>query len=586
MNMAIDPFSAEIISESLRAAAEEMFLVLGRTSQSPIIYEVLDCACGLTSPQGDLVAEAEGIPGFIGCLSFGVRSVLDKFGAAGIHPGDIFMTNDPYGGGGTHLSDVTLVAPVFYDARLVAFVANKAHWTEVGGMAAGSWTTDSREVYQEGLQFPALRVYQAGQPVPALIDLIRANVRLPDMTVGDLYAGVASLRAGERGVLELCRKYGVDELLAASDALLARGRQIAWQRLERLPHGTYCAEDWIDDDGVSRTPLQVFVRVTIDDTGFTADFTGVPPQAAGPINTTRTGLEVACREVFKAIVAPGEPNNEGLFDPLHVVCPPGTIFTAERPAPVSTYWETGAYVSDLVWRALYSVASDRLPVGHSLSICGTIISGVDNERGRFVLVEPQAGGWGATTKRDGESGLVVAGDGETYVMPVEVCEQRFPLLVDQYRFNTEPAGCGRFRGGFGLVRDYRVLSDRADLTATFGRHHFPAWGYAGGGQGSANAVEIYRHGENSPQLRCGKLARFGLRRGDVARLITGVGGGYGDPLARDPGMVLEDVRNGFVRHDQALACYGVVLTEDGGAVDAVATAAVRRSRSERGDGRH
>lgn len=582
--MKLDPFSTEIISESLRAAAEEMFLVLGRTSQSPIIYEVLDCACGLTSPQGDLVAEAEGIPGFIGCLSFGVRAVLDKFGAVDIRPGDIFITNDPYGGGGTHLSDVTLVAPVCFDARLVAFVANKAHWTEVGGMAAGSWTTDSTEIYQEGLQFPTLRIYRGGQPSTTLVDLIRANVRLPDMTLGDLYAGVASLRAGERGFLELCRKYGADMLQATLDAMLARGRHIAWSRLGRLPHGTYCAEDWIDDDGVSEAPLRVGVQVTIDGAGFTADFTGVPPQTAGPINTTRTGLAVACREVFKAIVAPGEPNNEGLFDPLHVVCPAGTIFTAERPAPVSTYWETGAYVSDLIWQALYPIASDRLPVGHSLSICGTIISGVDKERGRFVLVEPQAGGWGATTERDGESGLVVAGDGETYIVPVEVCEQRFPLLVDQYRFNTEPAGCGQFRGGFGLVRDYRVLSERAELTATFGRHRFPPWGYAGGGQGSVNAVEIYRHGSQAPELRCGKLARFDLRRGDVARLITGVGGGYGDPLARDPDMVLADVRNGFMQPDEALACYGVVLTEDGTAVDMGATAAARRRRGEQSDG--
>jgi len=582
--MNLDPFSGEIISESLRAAAEEMFLVLGRTSQSPIIYEVLDCACGLTSPQGDLVAEAEGIPGFIGCLSFGVRSILDKFGPTHIRPGDVFITNDPYGGGGTHLSDVTLVAPVFFDDRLVAFVANKAHWAEVGGMAAGSWTTDATEIFQEGLQFPALHIYRAGQPIPALIDLIRANVRLPDMTLGDLYAGVASLRAGERGVLELCRKYGPDALLETMATLLARGRQIAWQRLERLPPGVYFAEDWIDDDGVSATPLRVRVRVTIDADGFTADFTGAPPQTAGPINTTRTGLAVACREIFKAIVAPDEPNNEGLFDPLHVVCAPGTIFCAERPAPVSTYWESGAYVSELIWKALYPVASDRLPVGHSLSICGTIISGIDAERGRFVMVEPQAGGWGATADRDGESGLVVAGDGETYMLPVEACEQRFPLLVEQYRFNTEPAGWGRFRGGFGLVRDYRVLAERVDLTATFGRHRFRPWGYAGGAEGSENAIEIFRTDQRKPEIRCGKLARFELRRGDLARLITGVGGGYGDPLTRDPERVLADVRNDFIGPYQAEAYYGVVLTPDGTAVDVAATRAERQARGARDHG--
>ena len=288
--------------------------------------------------------------------------------------------------------------------------------------------------YQEGLQFPPVHIYRAGRPLPALIDLIAANVRLPAMTLGDLYAGVASLRAGERGVLAVCGKYGAGMLQSTLETMLARGRQTACSCLRRLPRGTYCADDWIDDDGVSERPLHVCVQVTIDADGFTADFTGAPPQTTGPINTTRTGLEVACREIFKAIIAPGEPNNEGLFQPLHVKCPPGTIFTAQRPAPVSTYWETGAYVSDLIWQALYPVAMDRLPVGHSLSICGTILSGVDEERGRFVLVEPQAGGWGATGDRDGELGMVVAGDGETYVMPVEVCEQRYPLLVEQYRF--------------------------------------------------------------------------------------------------------------------------------------------------------
>ncbi len=582
--MRCDPFTAEIIAEAFRASAEEMFLTLKRTSQSPIIYEVLDCACGLTTPEGHLVAEAEGIPGFIGCLSFGVRSILRKFGPAHICPGDIFITNDPYEGGGTHLSDVTLVAPVFYDEELVAFVANKAHWTEMGGMAAGSWTTDATEIFQEGLQLPGLRIFHRGQPDRALLDLIEANVRLPTMTLGDLYACAASLRVGETSFVEICRKYGVQAVRDAMQSILARGRRTAWACVQQIPYGSYYAEDWIDDDGIGEQPLHVCVRVVVDEQGFTADFTGAPPQTIGPINTTRVGLEVSCREIFKAIVAPHEPNNEGLFDPLRVVCPDGTIFTARRPAPVSIYWETGAYASELIWRALYPVASDRLPVGHSLSVCGTILSGIDGERGPFVLVEPQAGGWGATCNRDGESGLVVAGDGETYVMPVEVCEQRYPVLVEQYRFNTGPAGAGQFRGGFGLVRDYRILCARAELTATFGRHRFPPWGYAGGASGSPNTIEIYYDSDSvdvgKPTLRAGKLARCPLRRHDLVRLITGVGGGYGDPLTRDVQRVWEDVRNEFLRPEEAASVYGVVLTPDGSAVDLAATTALREARRQ------
>ncbi len=578
--MRADPFTTEVIAEALRASAEAMFLTLKRTSQSPIIYEVLDCACGLTAPDGSLVAEAEGIPGFIGCLGFGVRAILRKFGPEQIAPGDIFVTNDPYEGGGTHLSDVTLIAPIFYEGRLVAFAANKAHWTEMGGMAAGSWTVDSTEIFQEGLQLPGLRLYHRGRPDAALLDLIAANVRLPEMTLGDIYAGVASLRAGEAGVLELCHKYGREAVHHTMQSILEHGRAVAWAALRQIPYGHYSAEDWIDDDGIGQQPLHVRVHVSVGEEGFTADFTGVPPQTLGPINTTRVGLEVSCREIFKAIVAPHEPNNEGLFDPLRVVCPDGTIFTAQRPAPVSVYWETGAYASELIWRALYPVARDRLPVGHSLSVCGTILSGVDEERGPFVLVEPQAGGWGATHDRDGESGLVVAGDGETYVMPVEVCEQRYPLLVEQYRLNTVPAGAGCFRGGFGLVREYRILCAQAELTATFGRHRFPPWGYAGGADGSPNAIEVYPHGGSAeqPTIRAGKLARYRLQRNDRVRLITGVGGGYGDPLAREVRRVWEDVRNGFFEPEEATRLFGVVFGPDGQGVDVAATAALRAAR--------
>ncbi|MGQ9501475.1 MAG: hydantoinase B/oxoprolinase family protein [Anaerolineae bacterium] len=578
--MRLDPFTAEIIAEALRASAEAMFLTLKRTSQSPIIYEVLDCACGLTAPDGSLVAEAEGIPGFIGCLSFGVRSILRKFGLAYISPGDIFITNDPYQGGGTHLSDVTLIAPIFYEGRLVAFAANKAHWTEMGGMAAGSWTVESTEIFQEGLQLPGLRICHRGQLDESLLELIEANVRLSRMTLGDLYAGIASLRAGETGVLEVCRKYGVEAVRYAMQSILEHGREVAWACLRQIPCGSYCAEDWIDDNGVGQQPLHVHVHVLVNEEGFTADFTGAPPQTIGPINTTRVGLEVSCREIFKAIVAPHAPNNEGLFDPLRVVCPDGTIFTAQRPSPVSIYWETGAYASELIWRALYPVVRERLPVGHSLSVCGTILSGMDEERGPFVLVEPQAGGWGATYDRDGESGLVVAGDGETYVMPVEVCEQRYPLLVEQYRFNTVPAGAGCFRGGFGLVRDYRILCSHAELTATFGRHRFPPWGYAGGADGSPNAIEVYPHNRNTeqPAIRAGKLARYALQRNDLVRLITGVGGGYGDPLTRNIQRVWEDVRNGFLRPEEATRLFGVVFSQNAQAVDIAATIALREAR--------
>jgi N-methylhydantoinase B len=585
LNAVTDPFSIEIIGEILRASAEEMFITLGRTAQSPIIYEVLDMACGLVTSEGELIAEAEGVPGFIGCLSFAVQEILDKHGVEAMRAGDVYATNDPYRGGGTHLSDVVLVSPIIYQGDLVAFAANKAHWTEVGGMAAGSWTTDSTEIYQEGLQLPAVQLYTAGKASEGLIDLLRANVRLPNMTLGDLYAGVAALRAGERGVLAICEKYGLAALRETITIMLDRGERAARARLAQFPPGEYAAEMWIDDDGLTDEPLYVCVKVTITPDAFIADFSGSAPQAQGPINTTWTGLEVSCREIFKEATDPHFSNNDGFFRPLRVLCPDGTIFTAQRPAAVSTYWETGAYASDLIWKALFPVASDRLPAGHHLSVCGTIVSGMDEERGQFVLVEPQAGGWGAAVNRDGQSGMVPAGDGETYIMPVEVCESRFPILVDQFRFNNEqPAGIGRFRGGLGLVRDYRILCAEADLTATFGRFKYPPWGAGGGGDGSANAVEIIPDGTTKPATRRGKLARHRLRRGDVARLITGSGGGIGNPLERDPDLVREDVRNELLTIAQAADIYRVIINPAKLSVDAEATRALRDSGPTGGSG--
>ena len=576
-----DPFTIEIIREQLIAASEESFITLARSSQSPIIYEVLDYACALTDPTGDLIAQANGVPGFLGTLTFAVKAVIEKHPLHTMHPGDIFITNDPYTGGGNHLSDVALIAPIFFEGQIVSFSVNKAHWTEVGGMAAGSWTTDSTEIYQEGLQFPAIHLYLAGKPIQGLIDLIAANVRTPDKTLGDLYAGVAAVRSGERRVVEICQRYGMETLQDSVNAILDHGERSARQALADLPKGAFFAEEWIDDDGLTQDPIRVCVKVTITDDEFIADYTGSARQVRGPINCTRTRLFSACRSMFKAITDPQAPVNEGWFRALRVICPDGTIFTAQRPAPVSTYWETGAYAVDLIWHALFPSLPDRLSAGHSLSVCGTIISGKDHDGKTFIMVEPQAGGWGATATRDGESGLVVVGDGETYVMPAEICEARYPLLVNRFTFNLTRAGAGRYRGGFGLVRDYQILSEMAELTTTFGRHLYPPWGAEGGADGSPNGVSVIPAGQDEPVLWRGKLARYPLHQGDVARLVTGVGGGYGDPWTREPALVQQDICNDLLTIEDARRLYGVVIDSQSRAVDQAATQSLREADRRR-----
>jgi N-methylhydantoinase B len=572
-----DPFTVEIIRDQLIAAAEESFITLGRSSQSPIIYEVLDYACAITDREGNLVAQANGVPGFLGTLTFAVKAVLEKHPEDTLKPGDTIITNDPYTGGGNHLSDVALVAPIFWNNELIAFSVNKAHWSEVGGMAPGSWTTDSREIYQEGLQFPLIYIGRDYRLDQSIVDLIAYNVRTPEKTLGDLYAGVASLRSAERRVEDIARRYGFDTLKKSMLSILDHGERMARIALKKLPKGKFFAEEWMDDDGLSGDPVYVCVEVTINEDEFLVDFTGSSEQVPGPINCTITRLYSAARSLFKAITDPKTPVNDGWFRPVRVCCPPGTVFTARRPAPVSTYWETGAYACDLIWRALFPVLSDRLTAGHSLSVCGTIVSG-KKDKSTFILVEPQAGGWGAGATKDGESGLVVVGDGETYIMPVEICENRFPIRVEQYSFNVQKRGAGRKRGGFGLLRDYRILCDDALLTTTFGRHKYPPWGADGGEEGSPNGVYVFRCGEKKPAVWEGKLARYPLNRHDLVRLVTGCGGGVGLPIHRRPGEVLRDVMDGFLSVKDARDIYRVSIDETALQIDQVETEKLRKRK--------
>jgi N-methylhydantoinase B len=555
----VDPFTLEIIKEGLVAVGDEMFVTMQRTSMSTIIYEVLDYATGITDAKGRLITQGNGVTLFLGTLDFGVRSVLRKFGEEGLRPGDIIITNDPYEGGGTHLSDVSLFLPIFYDGKIVGFAGNKGHWTEVGGMAAGSWTTNSTEIYQEGLQFPCIKIFNEGVPNQSLIDLIKANVRTPDMSIGDMHAQAASLRIAEKRFQEVCAKYGVENVLAGIDTLMDHSEQLVRQEIKKIPPGVYEAADYIDDDGVGNGPFEVRVKVTVAGDNITCDFTGSHPQVPGPVNAARTGLYSAARATVLSLTDPSIPANEGCFRPLEIICPDRTMFTCEKPASVSTYWETMMYASDLIWKAMAPIMPNKLPAGHFLSVCGVVLAGIHPDTGElFLLVEPQAGGWGAGADKDGENGLVCVGDGETYIIPVEVCETRYGVLVDQYGYDITEGGEGKFRGGRGLVRDYRILSEEAWYTGTFGRFKFLPWGLKGGAQGSKNYTKMIFADGRKPEI-FGKTAQYHMKKGDVARLITASGGGYDNPMERPVEKVVEDVKNGYITPEIAKKGYGVVI---------------------------
>jgi N-methylhydantoinase B len=542
-----DPFTLEIIQNGLVAVADEMFDAVQRTSMSPIIYETLDFSVGITDVAGNLLTQGNGVTAFLGVLDAHVRDVLTKFGDD-IHEGDVFISNDVYAGGGTHLSDPALISPVFFKNELVAFVANKAHWTELGGKDPGSVSTNATEVFQEGLQLPNVRVISRGKAVQAVLDIIEANVRLPKNSLGDMWSGVAANRVGAQRIQKIFSKYGFDAVHEASRQLLEYGERMVKAELASLPQGQFEAQDYIDADGLGNGPFHVQVRVTISKERFIADFTGSHPQVLGPVNCSRTGLISAVRTIFKALTNPQISANAGVFRPIEVVCPTGTIFTAVRPAPVSLYWETLIMGTDLIWKALAPHVPHRLGAGHMVSVCGTTIWGRHPDTGvQTLFVQPLVGGWGAESDRDGQNGQFSSADGETYNLPVEIIEKRYGIRVEEYAFHDDEGGAGEFRGGKGCSLKFRLMSDKALLTASFGRSDHPAWGVGGGHRGSPNYFEVHR--TDGSVERHSIVNRLPLFKGDLLHLVTATGGGWGDPKEREQAAIENDLKNGFVTRE-------------------------------------
>jgi N-methylhydantoinase B len=558
-----DAFTIEIVKDKLNASADEMSVVLARTSMSPIVYEVLDFACGLTDAAGQVVAQTNGLTLFTGTFGPQVESTIEKFGLDGMRPGDIFVTNIPYRGG-THTCDVCLVKPVFFEARVVAFAVSITHWIEIGGKVPGSISPDATEIYQEGLQLPCVRLYDAGRENEAVTDLIRANVRLPRLAIGDINAGVAAVGIGERRMLEACERYGAAAVLTAFGAILDHGELIARAELAKIPNGVYVAEDAIDGDGLSDDLIPVCVAVTVADDSLTIDFAGCSPQTRGPINCSTGALTSACKTVVRAITSPQARSNDGFFRPVRITIPPGTVFSAEPPAPTGWYYEASAFATDLVWKALAPVVPERLGSGSYLSLSVSYIVGTDRASGElFVLAEPNVGGWGGSAGADGESALIATTDGDTYNYPIEVVESRFPVLTERYALNVDaPHGAGRQRGGFGCVREYRILEDAHDVSGygSIGGWLRRPWALFGGRSGSNGYLEYER--TDGTVSRHGRVASVPLRPGDVVRTVTGNGAGYGDPRERDPELVRADVLDGVVTVEEAREAYGVELDDE------------------------
>lgn len=550
-----DPVTLQVIKDSLTAIGQEMFQVMLRTSMSPIIYETTDFAVGLTDARGELIAQGNGVAGFLATLDTAVQSTLEHHPAHTLKPGDVVITNTPYEGGGTHLSDVLIIVPIFFQDVLVGFSVNKAHWTEIGGKDAGSVSTTAREIFQEGLHLRFIKLFDAGHLNNALVAVIEANVRMPQQTLGDMHAGVAAARTGEKRVLQLFQRYGMATVTFAMEDLLNYGERLTLAQLRELPNGIFEAQDVIEEDGAGNGPFAIKVKITLDNGKMTADFTGTSPQASGPINCSRTALVTAVRCALKAITDPDIPANGGCFRHVEIICPPGTLLSAQSPAPVSIYYESLVAVVELVCKALAPALPGRLPAGHYRSVGGTFLAGTHPDSKKFyVLGEPLLGGWGATSARDGLNGLFCIVNGETFNIPVELAESRYGVQIEQYGFHQERGGAGKFRGGRGVVLDYRVTSEEAALTVTYSRTSTNPWGLLGGSQGSPNRGEIHRLDGSIERVTM--ATGVPVRKGELIRIVMGHGGGYGDARQRERASVERDLRDGYITVLQAADDYG------------------------------
>jgi N-methylhydantoinase B len=546
-----DPITIEIIQNSLQAAADEMFGALRRTAMSAIIYEVLDMGTGITDKDGELAGSGAGIPAFVGVLDKTVKRVIEKYDQPGdVEPGDIFITNDPYTGGVTHLNDVILVMPVFAGENIVAWIANIAHWNDVGGMVPGSMSTEATEIFQEGMILSAVKLFSRGEPIRSVFDILTSNCRMPDFLTGDLWAGVASVRVGERRVLEIVNKYGKDVFLQAVEDYLDYGEQVTLAALRRLPNGKYHLVEEQDQG-----PDYV-VTVEITDDEFIVDLQDNPDQDPGPFNMSRDEAVVACQIAFKGIVSPERLSNGGTFRPLKVLTRHGSVFDPIYPAAQGIYYEITIRLHDLIWRCLAEQMPDRLPAGSFASVCGTLFGGIHPDTGRsYAVIEPELGGWGGSPISDGNSGQFSALHGETYNCPAEVAEARYGATVDYLSFHDEDGGAGFHRGGKGVRIDYRMKSDNAWLTVAYTRCKVPPWPLKGGQPGSPNHIVIER--ANGEKERYSVVTGLTLNTDDVIRVMTSTGAGWGDPMERPVELVKQDLKNGYITLEQANQYYGL-----------------------------
>ena len=518
-----DPIRLEVFKHLFSAIPEEMGAVLRKVSFSPNIKERRDYSCALFNQHGAMISQAAHIPVHLGSMPLSVEAAINCFRLS-MAPGDIIILNDPFLGG-THLPDITLVAPVFIDQGLIGFVANRAHHADVGGITPGSMPV-AREIYQEGLIIPPIKLFSGGTLNQAILDLILANVRTPQERSGDLWAQIAANQRGAVRLQELVGNYGIDEVSNFMDKLLAYSELLTRRLLEQIPDGIYTFDDVLDDDGITTQPVRIQVSITISDDHVVVDFTGSAPQQAGSLNAVYAITLSAVYYVFRCLIGLDAPNNSGCLAPVQVIAPLGSVVNATHPAPVAGgNVETSQRIVDVLLGALAQALPNGIPAASQGTMNNLTIGGWDTGKDQpFAYYETIGGGMGARPTSNGPSALH-SHMTNTLNTPVEALEYAYPLRVLRYEIRQGSGGKGCYRGGDGIRRDIQVLSN-AQVTLLTERRVYPPYGMQGGQPGTLGENCLITQGEEKTLPGKGT---FMIKAGDVISIRTPGGGGFGQP---------------------------------------------------------
>ena len=549
----MERITLEVIGSGLLSIASEMGEALIRASYSSNIKERQDCSTALFDLRGEVIAQAEHITMHLGSLIMIVREILVRYPVANLRPGDVFIGNDPYTGGSTHLPDITVASPVFYEGLPFGFVANIAHHADGSGR-------ETRSIYDEGLRIPPIRVVEGGVLREDVMELLLLNFRLPRERRGDFRAQFAANRIGAERLGELLARHGRATCEAAMAELRAYGERKIRAALARVPDGVYMFEDWMDDDGAGGPPVPIRVEITVAGDAIALDFAGTGAQVPGDINVVYLALVATVYYALKALLDPTIPANGGFYRAIRVTAPEGSIVNALPPAPVAWRTQTCQRVADVIFGALAPALPEQVIAATNGANSAWVFSGVDPRTGQYyVYLETIGGGSGGSARSDGLDGVQVHIT-NTSNLPVECLEMEYPLLVEEYAFVADSGGPGRFRGGLGLRRRIRLLAGEATFLGTLERARVAPWGLFGGREGGRGALVLNAETEGE-QVLSSKVAGRHLATNDTVTIVTPGAGGYGPPAERDRDALARDLREGKVAPDVVSDVYGMATDQ-------------------------